>query len=308
MDPLTPQYPELTPYQFASNTPIQAIDLDGLESFYYSLSFDNYGESVLTLEHVHDGKIGNAGFWNFVTYDGKQILHSAGNETVNTGFEFLLGGLMDLPDNSQYGRVSQLEGKSEEYINKLFGANLSYEEYSEEKFQKRGETIDQILQPAFSASPSVKTLTGTKTPAPTSPKTNSAVVPKKSVIAKTAPKPEIYTSQKVVLDGGNNKNFQGSEGVYVHHFKSGKVYVGSGNDLGHRPYNSLQELTNPKYSSYKKSAGVGNDQYTHSQFIKLKDTNASSIGNLEMKILKSFGTHKSKKNYNQRAIPNNPYE
>jgi len=29
---LTSSYPELTPYQFASNTPIQAIDLDGLES------------------------------------------------------------------------------------------------------------------------------------------------------------------------------------------------------------------------------------------------------------------------------------
>lgn len=32
VDPLTPSYPELTPYQFASNTPIEAIDLDGLES------------------------------------------------------------------------------------------------------------------------------------------------------------------------------------------------------------------------------------------------------------------------------------
>jgi hypothetical protein len=32
VDPLTKSYPELTPYQFASNTPIQAIDLDGLEA------------------------------------------------------------------------------------------------------------------------------------------------------------------------------------------------------------------------------------------------------------------------------------
>jgi len=31
VDPITKKYPELTPYQFASNTPIQAIDLDGLE-------------------------------------------------------------------------------------------------------------------------------------------------------------------------------------------------------------------------------------------------------------------------------------
>jgi hypothetical protein len=34
-DPLTRSYPHLTPYQFASNTPIQAIDLDGLEAVYY---------------------------------------------------------------------------------------------------------------------------------------------------------------------------------------------------------------------------------------------------------------------------------
>ncbi len=32
VDPITKQYPELTPYQFASNTPIQAIDLDGEEA------------------------------------------------------------------------------------------------------------------------------------------------------------------------------------------------------------------------------------------------------------------------------------
>ncbi len=33
VDPLTKKYPELTPYQFASNTPIQAVDLDGLEAY-----------------------------------------------------------------------------------------------------------------------------------------------------------------------------------------------------------------------------------------------------------------------------------
>ena len=34
LDPLTAKYPELTPYQFASNTPIQAVDLDGAESMF----------------------------------------------------------------------------------------------------------------------------------------------------------------------------------------------------------------------------------------------------------------------------------
>lgn len=41
VDPLASQYPELTPYQFASNTPIQATDLDGLEAFYVHGTWSN---------------------------------------------------------------------------------------------------------------------------------------------------------------------------------------------------------------------------------------------------------------------------
>ena len=35
VDPITNKYPELTPYQFASNRPIEGIDLDGLEFMSY---------------------------------------------------------------------------------------------------------------------------------------------------------------------------------------------------------------------------------------------------------------------------------
>jgi hypothetical protein len=41
VDPFTKKYPELTPYQYASNTPIQAIDLDGLELFLIN-GYDGY--------------------------------------------------------------------------------------------------------------------------------------------------------------------------------------------------------------------------------------------------------------------------
>jgi RHS repeat-associated protein len=40
VDPLTQSYPELTPYQFASNSPISGIDLDGLEYLLYLYSPD----------------------------------------------------------------------------------------------------------------------------------------------------------------------------------------------------------------------------------------------------------------------------
>jgi hypothetical protein len=41
VDPITRRYPELTPYQFANNTPIQAIDLDGLEDMHYFIDQKN---------------------------------------------------------------------------------------------------------------------------------------------------------------------------------------------------------------------------------------------------------------------------
>jgi RHS repeat-associated protein len=34
VDPITKNFPELTPYQFASNTPLMAVDMDGLEAWY----------------------------------------------------------------------------------------------------------------------------------------------------------------------------------------------------------------------------------------------------------------------------------
>lgn len=44
VDPLSPKYAMLTPYQFASNTPIWAIDLDGLEA-----ATTNSGVKVLVI-------------------------------------------------------------------------------------------------------------------------------------------------------------------------------------------------------------------------------------------------------------------
>jgi len=41
VDPLMRKYPELTPYQFASNTPIMAIDLDGKEELHYFIDQKN---------------------------------------------------------------------------------------------------------------------------------------------------------------------------------------------------------------------------------------------------------------------------
>jgi RHS repeat-associated protein len=61
-DPLTRGYPMLTPYQFASNTPIVAIDLDGLEAVVYTegstgvaCSESGHGHSLIAIYTKDDG-------------------------------------------------------------------------------------------------------------------------------------------------------------------------------------------------------------------------------------------------------------
>ncbi len=51
LDPLTAKYPELTPYQFASNRPIDGIDLDGLEHSPASAKLMRDNTAVLRIPH-----------------------------------------------------------------------------------------------------------------------------------------------------------------------------------------------------------------------------------------------------------------
>lgn len=86
VDPITVQYPELTPYQFASNTPIQAIDLDGLEAagvgcgcpMYQLQSSEGMEQTGKAMIAVSEG-VGIAaansakGLWNTVTHPKQSI-------------------------------------------------------------------------------------------------------------------------------------------------------------------------------------------------------------------------------------------
>ncbi|MEM6804317.1 MAG: RHS repeat-associated core domain-containing protein, partial [Bacteroidota bacterium] len=55
VDPLTKDFPMLTPYQYASNRPIDGIDLDGLEYYYFgSIQLEENGECYFGLVHTQD--------------------------------------------------------------------------------------------------------------------------------------------------------------------------------------------------------------------------------------------------------------
>src|SRR5689334_420185 len=72
VDPLTRNYPKLTPYQFASNTPLQAIDLDGKEAKFVYGYFDQERERaalqptqwLVVQGQTHEKTFGNAAEYN----------------------------------------------------------------------------------------------------------------------------------------------------------------------------------------------------------------------------------------------------
>lgn len=73
VDPITSKYPELTPYQFASNTPIQAIDLDGLEAWVvYRDFYANMRKPKITMvfdkDLVNPGGVYKVNRWHNSTY------------------------------------------------------------------------------------------------------------------------------------------------------------------------------------------------------------------------------------------------
>jgi len=85
VDPLTASFPWYTPYQFAGNKPIWAIDLDGLEEFFVTRFFDQFGALYqTTITQVSDNIVyARAAFsHNAVFHCSRVDVQAAGTATV----------------------------------------------------------------------------------------------------------------------------------------------------------------------------------------------------------------------------------
>ena len=84
IDPLAESYPELTPYQFASNTPLQAVDLDGLEKVIYLINFKDNTKSKIVLRKA--GPLGDGAAVQYTDKQGK--VTALYGEEIKTAEEF----------------------------------------------------------------------------------------------------------------------------------------------------------------------------------------------------------------------------
>ena len=119
VDPLTKTYPMLTPYQFASNTPIQGIDLDGLEIYYTTSGellgrvgktdlrvknvSDNWGPTVaMYINWTNTSKTQKDYDWNYSvvnnpTYTFPTNIVAGKNDTKISGFYGHGGAVVEIP-------------------------------------------------------------------------------------------------------------------------------------------------------------------------------------------------------------------
>jgi hypothetical protein len=91
VDPIAQEYPELSSYQFASNTPIQATDLDGLEK---KLAFSGSGgqgtdyalhPTDIDIFAKRSERLRSAGFTPKTVSDGKMIVEALKEATKTDG-------------------------------------------------------------------------------------------------------------------------------------------------------------------------------------------------------------------------------
>lgn len=122
VDPLAPEYPWYTPYQFAGNSPVQAVDLDGREPMHYSFLITKALD-----------------FWNlskqqgFSTQGAAIIISKAAKEsnwgqsraaTLNNNYFGLMGGSATSAVSNAHGTLNDDCGKTSAdaftcYINAL---------------------------------------------------------------------------------------------------------------------------------------------------------------------------------------------
>ncbi len=123
VDPLSRKFPMLTPYQFASNTPIQAIDLDGGEALYYMAHVNKQGNVIVeqkTFNELFPKSKEDAGPYGtgtaYVAYGtlGNLIYENYSPsvmDQIKNGLDF--GGLLEWGDasNSDESVASKTKGK-----------------------------------------------------------------------------------------------------------------------------------------------------------------------------------------------------
>ena len=160
VDPLTSKYPMLTPYQFASNTPIQAIDLDGLEGLQYLqiMKTSNNDKTVIKRiveVDVHVAVSQKAESNHFKSSEVKSIESNLNKEYNNNEYkdangnevEFVFNMIeFDVDNTTSEDYAKKLKINSDNYIKTKNGITMAAKGFVIEKSNLDGNTQGSTRQ------------------------------------------------------------------------------------------------------------------------------------------------------------------
>jgi RHS repeat-associated protein len=155
VDPLTKDYPWYTPYQFAGNTPIQAIDLDGLEEIYYDESI-NRGGFKLAVYILTNAGLMEEFKENFQMENNEFDLYLI-SRRLNTSIDIDQGEVKQGTLAQTHMRPIKLQGEGAEYvelekqnIRSLYKNNLNEDKVYEQTLSKgKGALVVEISEELF---------------------------------------------------------------------------------------------------------------------------------------------------------------
>ena len=146
VDPLTKSYPELTPYQFASNSPIWAIDLDGLEAKVYTETvktghaFISVGKADEIVVYTYGRYAGTYEEWHGINSlsNGPGVLVKLTGDNAQQ----YIRSKLNLDDASAFEITDVKEGDVSAYFDNLFNSSSVIPDKGEFKGNENARVID----------------------------------------------------------------------------------------------------------------------------------------------------------------------
>ena len=151
IDPLTNKFPWYTPYQFAGNKPIWAIDMDGLEDVYYTVNVVKNGIGQTEIQSVTEDKTKAVHWYNHNKTGelGDGILFTYRTETQDMDGKPLSIVSTDVfvPKSTWLGKLDKLlsgdESGSERYGYVIYGKDMHNMDW-QKKLPKAGPGSESI--------------------------------------------------------------------------------------------------------------------------------------------------------------------
>jgi RHS repeat-associated protein len=213
VDPLLDKYPELTPYQFANNSPIANIDLDGEENLYYSVKFNEQGKSVLKLV-LEEKTLLNLFPSYYFSYGGNSYYQTDEISWLNGGMGMKM--------------LSKFEGKTKEELDVMLSAMKTDVEVQEDYVKQHEQEMKELFQNAFLGAAAVNTKKGTYTSTATDKQQQAAN-------NKTSSEGNKNSTTGQISASGNKTNSVKTTPTVDYYANARKANTGSGYSADHIP-------------------------------------------------------------------------